>query len=380
MPRRGWFFKPPVWLLGTSGMLGAIAYIVFTFLSTPFINASEQQTNYDMLGKVLIFAVLTLVLPLTRGFGLGFFAAMLLGSANSVFGARQWWVPVEARIDQAIRPSRERRLHKDSTAAWFARHRGKELDVYDAAWLLSRVREDCLQGPVATNVDDLLSNPRCAIHRTTVQREKLEYPSRYGPGDNGWRWSYERLSDSSASDGPNYHIVLRPDSALEQSGPIVEERADGLARIRKDERSDWHVVSTPIPLMRRVRECVLLAAAMADAEQNTTVVDDYLYYGYYAVRVCRDITMSSSTTTETGDHVVDIKRHPPPNKREFPEGVLFRPVGKRRFEIRRQTVTRHYLLDADGGLHVTSEKRQAETTDPAPARCEEDTSLPCSDR
>jgi hypothetical protein len=34
-------------------------------------------------------------------------------------------------------------------------------------------------------------------------------------------------------------------------------------------------------------------------------------------------------------------------------------------------------FDADGSLHVTTADRDAETSDPAPERCEEDTSVAC---
>lgn len=370
-----WFLKPPPWFLGATGLLGAMWFIVVTFIASPFMRPAEVTIDYDLLGRTIVIAAVAVAIPLTRGLGLGFFAAFVLGSFNNSLGTRIWWQPFRSWYAQATRPAREKQKKQEATAAWMQRYRNGPLDIADAVRLLDQLRSDCLRPPLGHDLDEVLSQASCAHHRATTQREKLEWPSRYIEGDDGWRWHYESLGES------NYRIVLRPDSALQHQGPVVETTGDGLARIRDDDRSAWRVIYTPVPTLRRVRECVLAAARLAEAENNTTAKFDYLYEGWYAEHACPEFRMSSATTRENGDHVVQIKRWSPrPGERAFVDVVLFRVVGPSRFEVRRASTSRSYLLDADGGLHVTADRRLPETTDPAPARCEEDASLSCTDR
>ena len=368
-----WFLKPPSWFLGATGLVGAMWFIATTFMASPFMRPLEKTVDYDLLARTIVIAAVLLIIPITRGLGLGFFAAFVLGSFNNDLGTRVWWQPFRTWYAEAMRPTREKEKKRGAIEAWMQQHRDEPLDVPDGMFLLENLQSSCLRGSHARDLDELLSQPSCSQYRTTTEREKLEWPRRYIEGDDGWRWHYESLGDS------NYRVVLRPDSALEHAGPVIEMAADGLPRIRENDRSAWHVVYTPVPTLRRVRECVTEAAKMAEAENNTAAKFEFLYEGYYAEHACPEIRMSSSTTRANGDHVVEIKQWSArPGERAFIAVVLFRIVGERRFEVRKETVTRNYLLDADGGLHVTTERRPAELTDPAPLRCEDDSSIPCT--
>ena len=367
-----WFLKPPPWFLGATALVGAMWFIGVTFVASPFMRPAEKTIDYDLLGRTIIIGAVLLVVPITRGFGLGFFAAFVLGSFNNDLGTRVWWQPFRTWYADAMQPSRDKQKKREATEAWMQAHRDS-LELRHAVFLLEKIQSNCLSRSHPPNIDELLTEPSCSPYGRITLREKLEWPARYIQGDDGWRWSYESLGDS------NYRVIIRPDSVLKHKGPEIEMMIDGVARIRNNDQSEWHTVYTPVPTLRRVRECVLNAAAMAETENNKTAKFEFLYYGYYAEHACPEWRMNASTTRGNGDHVVEIKQWSRrPGDLPFVALVLYRVVGERRFEVRKETLTRNYLLDADGGLHVTAERRPAEVTDPPPARCEEDSAIPCT--
>jgi hypothetical protein len=379
-----WLLKPPGWLLAVGALVGAGVFIVVSFFASPFLTANQPHDEF--FPPVMLAAALALLLPAARGFGVGFYASLLIATVAGPFDRGLWWRPIGAMARHATRPMRDRRTARDSTAAWLARHRGRPLEIRGALTLLSNLGDGCLLPlrsdahglGVPPDLDGLLNYPRCERFRVTTMRVRAEWPKRYETGDDGWRWTFERLAGSTAAGGPNFRVELRPDSILQHPGPIVEENGDGRVRVRDRDDAPWHVVDTPIPTMRRVRECVLLAAAMAAGEGNTTALFEYLWEGHYANRVCSEIRISSATTRDNGDHVLDVKPFvrfdvPRPPTRV----VLFRMVGEKRFEIRGRAWGQRYLLDADGLLHVTTADRDAGVSDPAPEGCEEDTAVAC---
>jgi len=381
-----WLLRPPRWLVGIGALAGAAVFIVATVLSfLPFEPSDASRSSVTV--PVLLFVAATLVLPATRAFAAGFMVALVLATFADAKATRHWWAPMRGLVMRVTRPMRERQAREEHLAAWLAQNRGQSLRVSDALVLLSNLRGSCL-GPltrgdsglgVPADLDGLLAYPMCEPYRTSTRREQLEWPQRYFEGDTGWRWEFERIAQPTLNAGPNFRVVLRPDSLLEHAGPVVEETGDGRIRVRERDGAPWHMVSTPVPTMRRIRECVLRAAAMADSAGDTTALFEYLADGYYARKACREISVTSSTTRDNGDRVLDIVPRSRPGQERAETGVvLFRMVGPRRFEVRGRAWGSRYLLDADGLPHVTTADRDAGVSDPAPERCEEDTSVACT--
>src|SRR5262245_41623216 len=112
-----WLLKPPPWFLGVTGLIGALWFIVTTAFAMPFLRPSDLTVDYDLLARTIVIAAVMLVVPITRGLGLGFFAAFLLGSINKDLPTRIWWEPFRIWYADAMQPSRDKQKKRDAMEA-----------------------------------------------------------------------------------------------------------------------------------------------------------------------------------------------------------------------------------------------------------------------
>src|SRR4051812_5464273 len=143
-----WLTKPPGWVLAVGALAGAIVFTAASILASPWI--SMRAPSYELLWPLLILAVLTLLLPVTRGFGVGLLAALMISTVFLPAFGRMWWEPVGAVAVYLTRPLREHERIASHKAGWLARYRNQPPKVDDALQLLSNLRSECLR-PLRTD-------------------------------------------------------------------------------------------------------------------------------------------------------------------------------------------------------------------------------------
>jgi hypothetical protein len=110
-----WLLKPPGWLLAVGALVGAGVFIVASFFASPFLTAN--QPHYEFFPPVMLVAALSLLLPATRGFGVGLFASLLIATVAGPFDRWMWWRPLGDMARHATRPMHDQRTARDSTVA-----------------------------------------------------------------------------------------------------------------------------------------------------------------------------------------------------------------------------------------------------------------------
>jgi hypothetical protein len=129
-------------------------------------------------------------------------------------------------------------------------------------------------------------------------------------------------------------------------------------------------------MMKRFRECVTIAADStrpSDTKRWTSLPESGAMQ-----RACKNWRMAPSGTSTGGDIVYEVRWSPLSDSPRINDHlILYRVLSPGRFEIRSRWGIRHYLLDADGSLHLTTEDREADANDGQPDPCELDIAITC---
>ncbi|MEX2152601.1 MAG: hypothetical protein WD825_04630 [Gemmatimonadaceae bacterium] len=306
-------------------------------------------------GFVIGFAALTLVMPPTVTLWFGYPARVL-----------KWNViePMKRRSD--ARKARHQELERRPSPI------GLQPPLWNAVTHIGRLDSGCVRAlrnrgvPPPVSEREMWRVPAC-----TAERRNALGDQSISEGDDGWRWSLV----ASLADSTGVRIILQPNSAIKLHGPIVELDG-GWLRIRDHDKAPYHTFSTPIPMMRRLRECLLLAAS----KEPPANIPQWQFFPQSRAmrRACTDFTATSTRVTEAGDPNVLITLPNGISSPRFEHGELtLRVLAPGRFEIRGRAWERRYLLDADGKLHVSTGRRGAQVSDGAPSACELDIRTPC---
>jgi hypothetical protein len=370
----GWARFAVAWFgrqLGLGTLVGFILFVPLTVAVTPWLGDAPLLSGSSALA-ILGFALVALVVPVSRSTAIGFFLGLALWSLpeQGVF-TRVWRRPIGDAVARAARPAlREWHARQEQRAALNARKLTlMPLDAGDAVILARHVAEQCVGDPASGSgcgVLRLLEAPTGPS--PTPQLEET-------PGDRGWRWTIER--SGRAHDG--YLVVVAPDPVLGAHGPVIAIDQDDVLTRQEAPGSPRYVVYSPVPAMRRVRECLLTTAA---AEHAGTVTDwQRVPFSDARRRACPGLDLKQPVPAAEGVQTLEVPAATP----EVPgrqEGRLYRLVYRvlepGAFELRTAVWSRRFLLTSVGTLHVTHEPREARTSDGPPLGCEIDPRAPCS--
>ena len=366
---------------GRLAVFGVGAFVVATLLSL-VVGISSIPAAVVIMCVALGGALLSLLSSATRPLGVGFFAAWLVTSVFERDFTILWWATVKGLFTGVTAPYQKSAQDRAKLSEWLAMRKGGAPSLGPGSDLVNQV-SDCVDrsfppDSLPATQRDLLTDPACSTYRAWALGERDHRPL-YGRNDDGWRWTYETIVGKTRRGGTNYHFVARPDPLLKVPGPIIERDGDGRVLIRDNATAPWQVFSTPIPMMKRFRECVIAA-------NNARPADDkrwpYLPESGDMLRACRDWRLvPASAVSASGDHGYDVNLYPPSVwPRITGHGILYRVLSPGRFEIRSRSGIRRYLLDGDGNLHLTTEDRDAEVSDGPPEPCELDITIACERR
>lgn len=367
-------------------LLGAVLFAALTLLVTPWGSTGARPPTGELAVVMLVVLVLA-VLPWTRWVGLGFFAGLLLATVVlDGFFARIWWDVPARYVGRMMRPSRDAARRRAGQSSWVLLHRDAPMDVNGGAFRLYQLSEGMLRVGFAARTDGRfptameLTEPEDyrGARGEALDIEDVEFPDRYGPGDMGWRWTLAPSTTPSWRGQPGWLLTMRPDPVLKRDGPILELDGQELLRIREREGAPSRVLRTPIPLMRRMRECILAAGADAGADSLRW---KYLPGSVDTRRACRELLVEESGSVPAdGSMGIGIRTKLPAGGEQLwsePTWLSYLYESPGRFQLRGSEHLRRYMLSADGTLHVTAGLREAQVTDPAPLPCEVDPAVRC---
>ena len=366
---------------GRLAVMGAVTFVVITLVALLSLFSGVAAPMVITL-VTLACAIVAAFRSATRPLAVGFFAMLLVTSVFERDFSMIWWIALKAIGGSAAAPYKRSAKERAKLAEWLALRKGRPLSLGPARTLLEHLgSRDCIgrffpPESIPATGRDLIAEPGCSIYRYFALGAPDERGVSYGDEDHGWRWTYERLPTRTRLGTPNYLLRARPDPQLEMPGPIVARDGDGRVLIRDTDKAPWQTFSTPIPMMKRFRECVSIAADSThptDVRRWTSLPESAAMQ-----RTCKGWWLPPPTTDD-GDAVYDVRLQPPSTWPRISDHViLYRVLSPGRFEIRSLWGIRRYLLDADGNLHVTAENRWAEITDAPPESCELDIDITCA--
>ena len=372
--------------MGFGNLAGAALFLVLTPIMWFVYYTNSPRGAEEPVRLVVGLAAVLLLFRLTRTVGAGFFMGFL--ALTVLTGGRMttiWWEELNPPIRRLTQPFSRWFRARTEHRAWIANRRGYPVDVKDGLMLLSNLHSGCVPSytrppgtPVPADVADIMRRPDCDRFKPFLFDDDAAYPQRYFASDSGWRWQYVRTGQDAHGE-PNFRIVLRPDPQLELPGPILEVTGDGWYRIRESDSAPLRIFATPIPMMRRLRECVMLAASEAARNPRYPVLWEWLSQPSYIHGVCRDLDVRDEQDSPEGDHVTVVRPHGSPDPRAS-AWLHYRALAPDRFEIRARAFGRRYLLDADGTLHAASAAGSGAVTDGPPEPCEIDATVACHPR
>lgn len=367
---------------GWRAAIGAAAFVVLTLLALA-AGLTDLVVSVVIVLVSLAAALLTLWWRATRPLGIGFFAMLLVSTAFEWDFSKIWWITVRSLVVAVTGPylksAEDRTRDRARLSEWLAVRKGRPLALAPARDLVNRMNSCVVRifpDDVPPTQAELLAEPGCSSHRYWALGERDERSVLHGPDDHGWRWTYERLPGQTRLGGSNYRIVARPDPLLEVPGPIVERDGDGRILIRETEMAPRQTFYTPIPMMKRFRECVIAASRSRPANTKRW---PYLPESSEMQEACKEWRLVASTAiTISGDRSYAVNLYPPSDSpRTSGHGILYRVLSPGRFELRSSSGLRRFLLDSDGNLHLTTENRDAEVSDGPPEPCELDITIAC---
>ena len=367
--------------------LGIVTGLMSTALLAPGMLVFSPAAGFIV--AILAIGVALTLVPLTRVFGLGFFSSLLVGSLISwgTFG-EVWWKPI-GRYSSEVSSARaeKQRPSKEQLAFVEAWGRGGALDTGRALSYAREIQIRCLEpalparaGAVLPTSMELTEHPACEHLRHDAYDIQATWPDRFSlEGDDAWRWTLSASEQPSYLGGPGFLLTIRPESLLARPGPVIEVDGRSVLTIRDSANGPSRIVESPVPAMRRLRECILL---VGDSLQDDVRGWRYVVMNNTRVhRKCEDIRLehTSSVPWEGGDPVrvkystVRLRRGQYPPAYE----ISYKFIEPRVFELHASTYRRRFLLSAAGTPHVTIEDRIAATTDGPPLPCEVDPAASC---
>ena len=358
-------------LVGWANLFGAAVFISLT--------AVLWALFYDHIdaAKELILFLLAVVATgflfrQTRRVAAGFVLAFAIMTPLNPRFTRLWWEHIVREATRATRPLTRGVNAREQFRAWMDSRRGYPVELKDALVLIRNLQSGCVpsyssleRAPAPTDVAAILRKTDCDRFEPMLVKSKATYPQRYYKSDTGWRWDYARDSDSNGGG----RVVLRPDPLLGLPGPILEVTLDGWYRIRQSETAPLTMLRTPVPMMKRLRECIPLAAAEVEPRYYP-ILWEYLSNKSYLNRVCRDLIVDEDSSVKEGGRIIFVTRagaEPDPLGRTMLQHLALSPG---RFEIRAWSFGRRYLLDADGVLHAANALGLGTMGDGPPLPCE----------
>jgi hypothetical protein len=364
-------------LLSLSTIVGVVLFLGLTFV-IQLISWGKASDGEAVATFCLAMLVLALIHPRTRKTAVAFVLTFVVLTPFDVRYTKVWWSPVTSAIYRWTRPAARYIERGEKYRAWIEARKGHPVEVKDALVLLRNLNTGCI--PSFNTLDDrtppadvaaIFARPDCNRFEPSLYNSKAEYPARYYPSDTGWRWDYVRTDEP----GGRYRVTLRPDRLLELQGPILEVTGDGWYRIRASEKAPLKMLLTPIPLMRRVRECMKAAEARADPANP-------IKWGFGSLpsfirSVCKDLLVDSEQDSSEGDAVIRVRRVRAEPDVMVPTLVHYRERTQGRFELRGWSFGRRYLLDGDGVLHAASALGSGTLADGPPLACELDPGVEC---
>jgi hypothetical protein len=368
-------------------LFGAAAYAVVTILYTLLGSGGSRLDRGTIVGTLFVCAILAAI-PFTRSFGIGFFAALLVSTVLvSHFWTDVWWDPFRYYVHRATAPARKAQQMSKEKKAWLDSYGSAPLEIKDAIFRVRQLQSGCVQQAITASKDgkfptalDVTSNEDCRGARGDARDIDAEWPERFGQGDKGWRWALEPSETPSRWGGPGFLLTMRPESLLNRAGPIIELDGQDVLRIRDLPSLPSRIVSTPVPAMQRLRECLLLAGA--------AIGDDAFKWQHLAESsefrhppVCPDLRVEAAggPMPDGGPRLYVSMKLPEGGSRIWTEqlSIGYRLLAPRRFELYTKAYYRDFLLSADGTMHVTAEDRPASTADGPPLPCEMNPGVSC---
>ena len=358
-------------------------------------------------GAVFLLALVSLLGRAGRGFATGFvtgfvmIVALAVGHAHLPFeldllaprvSDQVWGNPEAIRLRQA---KLVRRVAEDSRNAparqrqkWLdeMRHRGMdEAEGTRRALLIAdcvvqyRVSYGSYPRPNGT-VPDV---EKCAAYLSGLQTDEKAWRTVYGTtgkGDNG---------------AGGFTIVEAPDTALRLDGPIIEVNERGLVTMRAHAGAPAFIRASPLPeLVEFVIPCIgaNIAAYSRQGEQALTIED---LVGRSKIN-CTAIPFTpiyedSDPSLVRNPNVYRMVLIAPGFERYNTTAVynvqyVMHGSGQGEgYDLYSWPMTyaysgmRSYLLAADGSIHVTTENRRANLSDPLALECEYHLTLPCGE-
>ena len=233
---------------------------------------------------------------------------------------------------------------------------------------LAETIQSCIRtnGPPAS-ADDI-SRGSCA----SLLEQRIDAPAPRRPPmlhEDGWRWRH-------TDDGSGWRVIVAPHPDLKLPGPIFELDRDVRVMRRESDATPAYAAWSGLLLAARYRECLLSAQGQADALGSWKGEWDLLPEKVAETTGCASVTPSDLARVRPRRWLMTLKAV---DTKAMPEPIqVIYDAGLRGFTLRiDRPPGAHYLLDTDGGWHVTREPRSANDTDPAPPACETDLSVPC---
>ena len=364
-------------------VLGAVIFAALTIFVTPW--GSGRGVDDSSVFTIFAIAALLVIVPFTRSTGVGFFLALLVATiAFHPFWTEHWWQPIGRVVARATAPMRNAAQRKREKAEWLATWKGQPLDVNVAMFRAQQLSSGCLQKAMANRAEgtvptavELTTPDDCRGFRGDAADIAAEWPERFSKGDKAWRWTVTPSQTPSRWGTPGFVLTFRPESLLGLAGPIVEIDGQDVMRIRDTESSPWRIARTPIPMMQRLRDCLLTVGATIENAVQWSALPESSVTGAGCPNLM--VTSGGSFADDGGKQLEVSMKLPRDSGRIWSEPVWmsYTFLAPRKFELRASAHYRNFLLSADGTVHVTTELRPARTTDGPPLPCEVDPSVSC---
>jgi hypothetical protein len=350
--------------------LGAAAFAFFTFILL-LGNIGRGPGIDDWVPLLLLFVFATLAAwRRTRLFGVGFFGALLLASLAQQWAVGVWFDPLGNAMKSATA--------RETKAKWVAMWRTVPLTMTTPVERSQRLATSCvvpamLERTTVPTTRELTMSERCRDFRRDALEIDTVWPARYTKGDDAWRWTVSSSATPSRWGGTGFVIRYEPDPLTEHTGPIFELDAGDLLVIRESKSAPAKLLTSPLPSLWRMRECLLLAA---DSIPSDSAAWRSLPSARALRRLCRDVNVRETAAVGPDERL--FAHFQDRDYGHFSSTLmLYRVLAPGRFELRANVRTRKYLLSADGTWHLAPEDRYAEATDPAPLQCEIDPKVAC---
>jgi hypothetical protein len=358
------------------GVAGALVCGVVTLVIWFTLYQPPGHDNWDFASPIIIFG--TSIVSALLGAAGGAYVGLRLAAGDTsawrvaaLIGGLAVIAPVvlyvalfvvlprlPVREDRTPATSRERRQWiKDKQGVYFDERSGLQL-AFEI--------DDCAGG---RTLRETYLQPCGSLARSRAHQAP-EPPHWYTAHDSGWRWMDTTYEDQ-------HHIVIFPDPLSGRSGPVFEVRENGLIVRRETADAPAFAVREDLAVADAFRRCLLATAPRARSE-GAWDGDWASLLRQMPTPRCEGLAIVS--TAERNTYGPARARVRFAGSHWGPFDIEYEPMRDERggFQLRGSAMERRYLIDRDGGWHVSETRsRRAEPFDPPPPACAIDLRRAC---